>query len=118
MKKEENIIHPKGCPDQLRAIKDTMELLSGKWKLQIIGHLILSGTMRFMELKRALDGVAPKKLSHDLQELEINQLITRTVMETKPITVEYAITEHGRTLDKLINEITDWGLTHRKEIMK
>ena len=118
MKKDQKIIHPKGCPHQLRAIKDTMELLSGKWKFQIIGTLILSGTMRFMELKRALDGIAPKKLSKDLQELEINQLITRTVKETKPITVEYAITEHGRTLDKLINEITDWGFTHRKEIIK
>ena len=118
MKKDENIIHPTGCPHQLRAMRDTMELLSGKWKLQIIGSLILSGTMRFMELKRALDGIAQKKLSKDLQELEINQLITRTVKETKPITVEYTITEHGRTLVKLINEVTDWGLAHRRKIIK
>ncbi len=46
-----------------------MELLAGKWKIRIIGTLLLNGTMRFMELKRALNGIAPKKLSKDLQEL-------------------------------------------------
>lgn len=108
----------KECIAQLRAIRDTMELLSGKWKIQIIGTLLRGGSMRFMELKRALEGIAPKKLSNDLQELEINKLITRTVMDTKPITVEYALTEHGKSLDGFICEIIDWGLNHRKEIIK
>ena len=74
--------------------------------------------MRFMELKRALNGIAPKKLSKDLQELELNQLVSRTVKNTKPITVEYAITTHGRTMDTLLAEIIDWGIKHRKEIIK
>lgn len=106
------------CCLQLRAIRDTMELLSGKWKIQIVGTLLLNDTMRFMELKRALHGIAPKKLSADLQELEINGLVSRTVKDTKPITVEYSITTHGQTLSGLINEITDWGLTHRKQIIQ
>lgn len=108
----------KECIGQLRAIRDTMELLSGKWKIQIIGTLLRGGTMRFMELKRSLDGIAPKKLSNDLQELELNKLISRTVKDTKPITVEYSLTKHGRTLDNLIGEIIDWGLNHRAEIIK
>jgi len=107
----------KECVVQLRAIRDTMELFSGKWKIQIIGALLRGGSMRFMELKRALDGIAPKKLSNDLQDLEINKLITRTVMDTKPITVEYALTEHGKSLDGFIGEVIDWGLNHRKEII-
>jgi DNA-binding HxlR family transcriptional regulator len=94
-----------------------MELLSGKWKMQIIGTLLRNGTMQFMELKRTLHGISPKILSKDLQELEINQLITRTEKHTKPITVEYAITDHGRTLDNVIGEIIDWGLTHRNKIV-
>lgn len=105
------------CYAQLRAIGDTMELLSGKWKIQIIGTLLLNGTMRFMELNRALNGIGAKKLSKDLQELETNELITRTVMNTKPITVEYQLTSHGRTLENLINEIMNWGLQHRKHIV-
>ncbi len=106
------------CSGQLRAIGDTMELLAGKWKIQIIGTLLLNGTMRFMELKRALNGIAPKKLSKDLQELETNKLITRTVMNTKPITVEYELTPHGKTLESLINEVIDWGFNHREHIIK
>jgi DNA-binding HxlR family transcriptional regulator len=71
-----------------------------------------------MELKRAINGIAAKKLSSDLQELELNKLITRTVKDTKPITVEYTLTEHGRTLDNLIGEVIEWGLNHRTEIIK
>ena len=106
------------CVQQILAVKDTMELLSGKWKILIIGTLLLNGTMRFMQLKRALNGIAPKKLSKDLQDLEINQLINRTVVNSRPITVEYSLTEHGRTLDKLLAESIGWGLKHRQEIMR
>ena len=106
------------CKEQIRALSDTMELLSGKWKLIILGTLLRNGTMRFMELKRTLSGIAPKKLSKDLQDLELNQLVKREVMNTKPITVEYSITEHGRTLDNLIGEVIDWGMIHRKEVIK
>jgi DNA-binding HxlR family transcriptional regulator len=106
------------CVQQILAVKDTMELLSGKWKILIIGTLLLNGTMRFMQLKRALNGIAPKKLSKDLQDLETNQLINRTVVNSRPITVEYSLTEHGRTLDKLLAESIDWGLLHRQEIMR
>jgi DNA-binding HxlR family transcriptional regulator len=108
----------KECQEQIRAIKDTMELISGKWKLIILGTLLLNGTMRFMELKRTLTGIAPKKLSKDLQELEMNLLVKREVKNTKPITVEYSITDHGRTMDTLLAETIDWGLKHRKEIIQ
>ncbi len=113
-----NTIMSDECRDQIRALSDTMELLSGKWKLIILGTLLRNGTMRFMELNRSLVGIAPKKLSKDLQELELNQLLTREVKNTKPITVEYSITEHGRSLDGLIGEMIDWGLTHRQQIIK
>ncbi len=116
MKEEQKL--SKECIGQLLAIRDTMELLSGKWKIQIIGTLLRGGTMRFMELKRSLNGIAPKKLSNDLQELELNKLITRKVKETKPITVEYSLTEHGKTLDNLIGEIIYWGQNHRTEIIR
>jgi len=104
------------CEKSIRALKDTIDVFSGKWKLFIIGTLIIKGTLRFMELKRALPGIAPKKLSKDLQELEMNQLVTRTVKDTKPITVEYAITEHGKSLEEIIRVMIDWGLNYRQGI--
>ena len=106
------------CKEQLIAIKDTMILLSGKWKIQIIGWLLLYGKVRFMDLLRGIDGIAAKMLSKELQELEQNQIVTRTIMNTKPITVEYELTEHGKTLSGVIEAISAWGVTHRKFLFK
>jgi len=109
---------PKECSVKLMAIRDTMELLSGKWKIEIIGTLIQKGTLRFMDLLREVDGIAAKMLSKELQELEINELVKRTVCNTKPITVEYEITSYGKTLEKIIGEIANWGDQHRKRLFR
>jgi DNA-binding HxlR family transcriptional regulator len=103
---------------RLLGMNDAMEVLSGKWKIQLIGTLLFGGKMRFMDLLRQVNGIAAKMLSKELQDLESHQLITRTVLQTKPITVEYEITPYGKSLRPIIIEITDWGMNHRKEIMK
>ena len=114
---EKKVAHnPEGCSKHLLAIRDTMELLSGKWKIQIIGALLLNDKVRFMDLMRTVDGIGAKMLSKELQELEINQLITRTVCDTKPITVEYQITEYGKTLKSVIHEMELWGTKHRQRL--
>lgn len=99
------------------AARDVMELLSGKWKIQIIATLSFEGKKRFMDLLRNVEGIGSKMLSKELQTLESNQLVTRTVCDTKPITVEYEITEYGKTLNALIAEMISWGIEHRKRIM-
>jgi DNA-binding HxlR family transcriptional regulator len=104
--------------DRILGMRDAMDVLRGKWKIQIIGTLLFGGRMRFMDLMREVNGIAAKMLSKELQDLETHQLITRTVMETKPITVEYEITPYGRSLEKVIVEIVHWGYEHRKEMMK
>ncbi len=109
---------PLGCEQTLMAIKDTMELLSGKWKIQIVGSLMMNGTMRFMDLLRDVDGIAAKMLSKELQDLEVNELVSRTVKDTKPVTVEYTLTEHGRSLENLINEVAKWGILHRNRLFQ
>ncbi|WP_254412147.1 winged helix-turn-helix transcriptional regulator [Dyadobacter diqingensis] len=98
-------------------IRDALDIIDGKWKILIIGTLSFRGKKRFMELLREVDGIAAKMLSKELQELEINKLIKRTVCDTKPITVEYEITPYGKTLDKAIIEIMKWGVEHRRTIM-
>jgi DNA-binding HxlR family transcriptional regulator len=103
---------------RLLAIQDTMAVLSGKWKIQLLGSLSFKGKQRFSDLLRGINGIRAKMLSKELQELEANQLLTRTVKETKPLTVEYEITPYGRTLEKLIFEIVNWGVAHRERIMK
>jgi DNA-binding HxlR family transcriptional regulator len=71
-----------------------------------------------MDLRRQVKGIAAKMLSKELQELEQNKLIRRNVMDTRPITVEYALTEHGASLLNVIREIRSWGVAHRKYIFQ
>lgn len=106
------------CHYRINAVKDSMELLTGKWKVHILGTLLYGGSMRFMDLQREIEGIGPKMLSKELQDLEMNQLITRTVLNTKPITVEYALTEFGKTLEPIIDSIAQWGIDYRETIFE
>ncbi|MNY45008.1 putative HTH-type transcriptional regulator YtcD [compost metagenome] len=56
-------------------------------------------------------------LSSELKDLEVNQLVKRTVLNTQPISVEYELTEYGYTLKKVIENLADWGVQHRKTII-
>jgi DNA-binding HxlR family transcriptional regulator len=109
------------CEDhshRMLAMRDAMDVLGGKWRLPIVGILSFKGKMRFTDILRSVNGIGAKMLSKELQDLEANKLLTRTVKQTKPITVEYEITEYGKTLIGLITEIVNWGLAHREKIMK
>ncbi len=104
------------CKVRMLAIKDAMELLSGKWKFHILGTLLQGEKLRFMDLLREVEGIGAKMLSKELQDMESNHLITRTVQDTKPVTVEYAVTEFGRTLEPIIDEIAKWGTAYRSAL--
>ena len=113
---ENEIESGKECGQTIVAIHDVMDLLNGKWKVSIIACLCYK-KMRYSDLLREVKGISGKMLTRDLKELEMNQLITRTVLNTQPVTVEYEITPYGYTLKNLTNTIAEWGLTHRKKIM-
>jgi len=103
------------CSKTLFAIQDTLDLISGKWKIKVIS-VLLYGKKNFTDLQRQIDGLGAKMLSKELQDLEINSLITRTVNSTKPITVTYELTEYGHTLKRVIIELAQWGVEHRHKI--
>jgi DNA-binding HxlR family transcriptional regulator len=105
----------KECNQKIIAIHDVMDLLNGKWKVAIIACLCFE-KMRYSELLKTVDGISGRMLSKDLKELEMNHLINRKVLDTKPITVEYEITEYGATLKNLTSVIAEWGLIHRDKI--
>ena len=102
------------CKARHRALQDTLEVLNGKWKLVIIATL-LERKMRFTELSREI-GISPRILSKELQELETNQLVKRTVYDTKPVAVEYEMTDYSLTLREVIQAMINWGTNHRHEI--
>jgi DNA-binding HxlR family transcriptional regulator len=103
------------CNRSLMAIKDALYVLNGKWKLPIILALT-SGPLRFKELQRKIDGITARVLSKELKELEQNEFVTRKVYSTSPISVEYNLTPYSDTLDKVIIELSNWGLQHRERI--
>lgn len=104
------------CPKNILAIKDSLEALEGRWKLLIILSLSL-GNKRFTQISREIHGITDKVLSKELKNLEANKLIKREVYDTFPPTVEYSITKHGKSLQKLLDELYRWGLKHRKEVI-
>lgn len=105
-----------GCPKTMLSIKDALEAVEGRWKLLILFSLSES-PKRFKQIAREVSGITDKTLSKELKNLEANKLITRKVFDTFPPTVEYTITAHGLSLEKVIDELHFWGLAHRKEVM-
>ncbi|MEA9413992.1 helix-turn-helix domain-containing protein [Flavobacterium sp. PL02] len=113
----ENDIRLKQCYSTVMAIQDVVDILNGKWKISIIACLCYK-KMRYSDLLKEIKGISGKMLSRDLKELEVNLLITRTVLSTQPIMVEYEITEYGATLKDVTKVIADWGIKHRQRIIE
>jgi DNA-binding HxlR family transcriptional regulator len=105
-----------GCPKTMLSIKDALEALEGRWKLLIL-FALSDGPKRFVQLRQKVSGITDKTLSAELKRMEANKLIERTIHQTFPPTVEYTITPHGLSLEKLLDELHFWGLAHREEVI-
>lgn len=106
---------PSECASKLIPVRDALDILSGRWKIPIIISLSF-GNKRFKQMATEIQGITDKMLSKELKVLEENKLIKRTVYDSFPPIVEYSITPHGQSLEKLIDELRLWGLQHRKKI--
>jgi len=104
-----------GCQQKLRISRDALEVVQGKWRLPIVLALTF-GNKRFGEIQRDIVDISPKMLSQELKALEENKIITRTLYDSMPVTVEYSLTPLGRSMKKLLEELLTWGAHFRKEI--
>lgn len=104
------------CRVRMQGIRDAMSVLSGKWKFHILGTLLEGQSLGFMDLQREISGIGSKMLAKELQDLEMNHLIIREVLNTKPVTVAYTITEEGKLLSGLIGEMAAWGIRYRSAV--
>ncbi|MEO1011695.1 MAG: helix-turn-helix domain-containing protein [Bacteroidota bacterium] len=105
------------CKHKIRAISDTMYVLGGKWKMHILVALYF-GSKRYSDLLEDIEGISGRMLSRELKEMEANLLVSRTIMDTRPITVKYELTEYCEKLVPVISNLADWGMAHRQEIKK
>lgn len=103
------------CRKAKMAIRDTLDVVGGKWKLVLIS-VLLDGKRGFNELSREA-GISPRILSKELQELEMNGLVSRQVCPTKPVTVQYELTPYSATLTEVLTAMEKWGAQHRKRII-
>jgi DNA-binding HxlR family transcriptional regulator len=102
---------------KLHPVMDTMELLSGRWRIVIMTALYVGGKMRFNEIRKYIPKLTGRSLSMELKYLEQHGIVSRTIKDTFPITVEYELTEYGLTLDPVFQALTEWGITHRKKMI-
>jgi DNA-binding HxlR family transcriptional regulator len=105
------------CQQKLMISRDALEVIQGKWRLPIVLALTF-GNKRFGELQKDIVDISPKMLSQELKMLEENKIVTRTLYDSMPVTVEYSLTPLGQSMKKLLDEILIWGAHFRKEVVK
>lgn len=103
---------------EMMAVQDSMDVLNGKWKINIITSLCYYRKRRFSDILNDITGISNKMLSKELKDLEVNKLVKRTLIETGSVAVEYELTEHGRSLQIIIENLTEWGMSHRRHIIE
>lgn len=96
------------CAEQNCPVDATIEMIGGKYKSLILWHLI-DNTLRFGELRKLIPQATPKMLTQQLRELEVGNLVVRTVYPVVPPKVEYRLTDLGRSIKPILIAMYDWG---------
>jgi DNA-binding HxlR family transcriptional regulator len=91
------------CP-----VTATADILAGKWTILLVRDLA-DGRSRFCELERSLEGISPRTLSLRLRALEEHGVIERRTFPEVPPRVEYSLTEKGRALVPIIEDMRSYG---------
>jgi len=103
----ESIKDFKACPLQyVLHINDTLNVISGKWNI----GTVLFGKKRFTEIQRNIPKITPRMLC---KELELNGMIVRKVYDSTPVTVEYGLSESGKSITGVLDKMIEWGIEHR-----
>ena len=92
----------------------TLSLISGKHKMVILYCLMEFEPVRFNELRRYLKTISDKTLSMNLEELEADDLIQRKEYPQIPPRVEYSLTNRGKSLMSVLDQLCIWGEQNRK----
>lgn len=94
----------KECP-----VKYALDILSGKWKMQIAWELSQQKVIRFNDLQRRLNGISSFMLSKNLKELQEHKLVSRIQYNEIPPRVEYQLSELGKTFQPVFSMLGEWG---------
>ena len=103
--------HDGACP----VTREVLTRVGDKWSVLVI-VLLGDGARRFSDLRRAVEGISQRMLTHTLRGLERDGLVVRTVFPTVPPRVEYALSPLGKTLLKTVTDLANWASSSRPEI--
>ena len=88
--------------------RQVLDCIADKWTVLIIRRLS-EGTLRFAQLRRAVDGISQKVLTNTLRDLERDGIVMRRIYATVPPKVEYSVTSLGQSLCNLVEDICNWA---------
>jgi DNA-binding HxlR family transcriptional regulator len=95
-----------GCP-----VQATINVLSGKWKVQILWHLSF-GQLRFAALRKKLKKISEKVLTDQLRQLVTDGVIQRHASHSVPPAVTYSLNAEGEKLVPMLESLCNWGSAH------
>ena len=97
-----------GCSGYNCPVEATIQLIGGKYKAVILWHL-MGKTLRYSELHKQMPKATDKMLAQQLRELEKDGLINRKVYPVIPSKTEYSLTDFGKSLTPILDELCKWG---------
>ena len=105
-------VYDRSCPAHV-----VIDHLADKWAVLIIGRLA-NGTLRFAELRRAVDGISQKMLTVTLRDLERDGLVNRKLYASVPPKVEYTLTPLGASLSDKAEDLCRWAEANMEQILR
>lgn len=107
-----DVLYP-NCP-----IRNVLSRIGDKWSLLVLFTLEWNGSQRFKELQRNIPDISQKMLTTTLKTLEADGLVHREAFAEVPPRVEYSLTDKGKSLLPLIDNLLKWAATNMDDIME
>lgn len=101
--------------DLIQHVEQTLEVLHGKWKVQLV-FLMARGVHRHSRLLECLPGVSKKVMTDSLRALERCGVVERRIFAEMPLRVEYSLTQLGWSLTEPLVALADWGASHTGDV--
>lgn len=96
-----------------KSTKAAMQVLSGKWKLQILFTIFSTNNGRFNKLKKSLDGITPRQLIAELRQLEEADFIEKTAAQDGSDAMEYVLKDKANDLIYLFYDYMNWAFSYQ-----
>jgi DNA-binding HxlR family transcriptional regulator len=97
--------------------RQVLDRIADKWTVLIIRRLS-DGTLRFAQLRRAVDGISQKVLTNTLRGLERDGIVTRRIYASVPPRVEYSLTDLGRSLSDMVGRVCGWAEANIEKVQE